>query len=191
MAYEDIIDISGNKIPYVVFADKHGAKEARRALQYQRNKLGKERKKEISKKQVRIPTNNSMSKYEIEGQFCPTTFAQLDDHEFRVRYRSKWLLYLYLRRFIVRGPYKDDKYDIHGRYFMNNKLACTMGVRRLAKDFGYKGNGQIAKWLKELFEEGAFEKDEIDVGKRKKQIVYILGEFRGGKPFYHVENIIK
>lgn len=190
MSYEDIIDIYGNKVPYPVFVDRVGSKEAWKALQYQRKNRKEEREKESGKKQAEITPHESKPAYEIDGQFCPTTFNQLDNYEFRVRYRSKYLLYLYLRRFIVRKPHRSDKYDIHGRYYMDNKLACTLSVRRLAKDFGYKGNGQIEKWLKELFAEGAFEKDKIDVGKHKKQIVYILGEFRGGKPSYHVDNIL-
>ena len=63
----------------------------------------------------------------------------------------------------------------------------TRPVRKLAEDFGYKATSTttIEKWLKKLEAEGAFNIEEVNVGKPKPQNIYILGERKGSTEVYY------
>lgn len=120
-------------------------------------------------------------------QFVPLTHDRLDNQEWRIANRSRYLLYAWLRRHIRRAPSEYDKLDIYHRFYEDNKLAVSRPVRVLAKDFGYSGTRCIREWLDELFEEGAFTKEYIQVGKGQPQTVYILGEFKAGEIIWYYE----
>lgn len=122
-------------------------------------------------------------------QYISIMFNKIDCPEFRERFKSPLLLYFYIRRFVVRKYNPKDKYDIYGRYFKNdNKFACTMSIRRLAKDFRCSTN-TIQSYLNELEECGFIEIETIKVGRHNKQSVYILGGYKAGEPTWFIDEV--
>ncbi len=126
-----------------------------------------------------------------DRQFVRTYFDLIDSDEFRRKYKSKWLLYEYMKRFIVRKPFEGDL-GLYENHWKKGFLAMTRSIRWLAKKFGMKKTNTIAGWLNELEADHAFEKDEVDVGKPEPQTVYILGthEMDGDeyREYYYIDD---
>jgi len=119
-------------------------------------------------------------------QFAKIMYDAIDNKDWLRKNRNKTGLYLVLLRYICRGPIKNDKHDIYNRYYMNNKLACCVGVDLLAYLFGYADHRHICRMLDELEKEGAFVVERIpQKAPMKPKKVYVLGEFRGGKEHYY------
>ena len=114
------------------------------------------------------------------GMYMKIYFDMLDHPDWRKSNRNSFGLWLYMCSYIVRKPSSNDKYDIYHRYYCNGKLACFRSIRKISDDFGYshESKSQVKRWIVKLFDEGAFTKEEIDVGKQKPQTVYILGELK-------------
>jgi len=115
-----------------------------------------------------------------EGMYMKIYYSMLDHPDWRKANRNSFGLWLYMCSYIIRNPSLNDKYDIYNRYYCNNKLACFRSIRKMSQDFGYlrESKSQVKRWIKELFEEGAFTKEYIEVGKPKPQTIYILGELK-------------
>ncbi len=124
-------------------------------------------------------------------QFVKTYFDLLDGEEFRRKYKSKWLLYEYMKRFIVREHFPGDL-GLYENYWKKGFLAMTKSQRQLAKKFGMKNTNTIDSWLDQLEADHAFEKDKVDVGKPEPQDVYILGihEMDGNehREYYYIDD---
>lgn len=131
----------------------------------------------------KIPTKEDY----LSQQFVKTTFRKLDDLEWRIKNRSKYTVYLYVRRRVVRKSYKGDLHDLYHRYYLDNKLAAMVSTRELAKLFGYKETKMIRQWLKELQEDGAFIIEKIKVGKGQQAFVFVLGEFQATKEIWYYD----
>jgi hypothetical protein len=127
-----------------------------------------------------------------EGMYMKIYYNMLDHPEWRKDNRNSFGFWLYMCSYIQRKPSPNDKYDIYRRYYCDGKLACFMSIRKMAKDFGYphESKTQVKRWIKKLFDDGAFTKEFIDVGKRKSQTVYILGELKTVYDEKTNENII-
>lgn len=135
---------------------------------------------EIKKYQRKYEEWKSGRKERREASYMKVMFSMLDNPEWRKSNRTEFGLWLYLCSYIVRAPMSNDRYDIYNRYYCNGKLACFRSIRKMSDDFGYshESKSQVKRWIKSLFEEGAFTKEFIDVGKQKPQTVYILGELK-------------
>lgn len=114
------------------------------------------------------------------NQFVKVDFALLDDLAFLKRYKSKYLLTLLLRRYIVRKPYNGDL-DLYKNYWKKGMLASSKSIRWLAQRFGMKKTNTIERWIAELKKDGVFKTEEIDVGKPKPQTVYVFGRHNSGE----------
>jgi len=126
---------------------------------------------------------------DVKDQFVPVSFNRINDMEWRIKYRSPLTGYLYIRSQIVRASYAGDDYDLFNRYFRDNKFAAAPSYRHLSNAFGYKDNTKpIRGWVKQLFKEGAFLIEKIDVpGKPEPANVYILGYNEQGKQVYYYD----
>ena len=123
------------------------------------------------------------------GSYIPVPIKKLDCPIFRKKFKSPLLLYLYIRRFIVREYSESDKYGIFNRYYKHdNKFACTLSIRRLAKDFSCSVN-TIQKYVDELEYHGFIKVETIEVGKFGKQKVYIFGGYKAGEPYYYIDEV--
>lgn len=122
-------------------------------------------------------------------QFVPVSFNRIRDREWRMRYRNPFVGYLYIRSQVVRASYDGDKYDLFNRYWRDNKMAAAPSYRNISKAFGYKDGDtkQPRKWVKQLFQEGAFVIDQIDVGKPEPANIYILGYNEQGKEIWYYD----
>ena len=121
-------------------------------------------------------------------QFVPIAFKKIRNPEWRRNNRCPLAAYAYMRSEIVRGVYSGDTYDLFHRYWTDNKFACAVSVRELAKAFGYKSTKKVREWLAQLFEEGAFEIETIPVpGKPKPANIYILGKNIQGKEIWYYD----
>lgn len=116
---------------------------------------------------------------EDRGQFVKVDFDLLDNEEFLRKYKSKHMLYLLLRRYIVRRPFNGDL-GLHEHFWKNELLASSKSVRWLARKFDMKKTNTIEKWLKELKGDGIFETEKVDVGNHIPQTVYIFGKHNSG-----------
>ena len=132
------------------------------------------------------PENNP----EIEnGQYSPLYFRQTDCPAFKKKFKSPLLLSMYFRRYVVRAPSKSDKYDIYNRYYKHdNKFACTMSIRRLAKEFSCSDK-TIQSWIKLLKDSGMLKVEYINIGHGRRQSVFISGCYQAGKPFFYMDEI--
>lgn len=121
-------------------------------------------------------------------QFVPIAFKKIRDPEWRLKHRCPLAGYAYMRSEVVRKPYGGDSYDLFNRYWADNKFACAVSVRELAKAFGYSSTKKVREWLNQLFEEGAFEIETIPVpGKPKPANIYILGKNIQGKEIWYYD----
>jgi hypothetical protein len=122
------------------------------------------------------------------GQFVKIEipFSRIDNQNWREQNRSKVVLYMVLRRYIVRGHNPKDPFHIFENYYQQNKLAVCIRQSTLAKMFGYKNGatGAIERMLGELESEGAFYREYVvDQNEKSKsgfrrRTVYVLGEYK-------------
>lgn len=137
-------------------------------------------------------------------QFVQTGFELLDNDSFLVKHRSKYVLYLLMRRYVVRKPHDGDL-DLHKKYWRNGMLVCSKPLNLFARKFGYKkckskktgkyyyAHSQIRKWIEELKTDRMVKINHVDVGKQYDQWVYILGchnslSEKEYKEYYYVDN---
>lgn len=131
--------------------------------------------------------NKSYKKSETK-QFIPISFENIDDYKFRVSHRSKLLLYFYMRRFIIREYRIGDRLDLYNRFYKNDKLVCSMSIRRLSNEFGYSSMSMIRKWISELCESSVIKTIKVKVNESEIQTVYVLGKIVSGEDAYFFDN---
>lgn len=125
----------------------------------------------------------------IEEQFVPISFRRINDPVWRKKHRSAFTGYVYIRSQVVRGIYSGDKYDLYNRYYKDNKFAAGPSFRHLSEAFGYKDENTkpVRNWVKQLYAEGAFIIDKIDVGKPEPANIYVLGYNEQGKHVFYYD----
>lgn len=121
----------------------------------------------------------------VSDQFVKLYFGKIDDPVWRKKHRSPLAGYIYIARQVIRKPGKHDPLDLYNRYFLDNKIAAFVPVRKLQKAFGYNTTSVVRRWIKQLNEEGAFIIDQINVGQPEPANIYIIGEFQATKEVWY------
>lgn len=166
---------------YSYLDNTHGEKQYARYLD-------KQKRMEAMKDATTAPQPGVRSKHQ-GGLFIPIPYSKLESPVFRKKYASALTLYAYIRRYLITGPQKTDKYDLYGRFYKSdNKFVATLSFRRLASDFGCSVN-TIRKWVRQLLDDGMMEVEHIKIGKGRVQSVYILGGYQAGKPVYYIDEV--
>lgn len=132
---------------------------------------------------------DNKEKTPINNQFVKMAFNNINDAAWRIKHRSSLSGYLYIASRAIRKPGKYDKYDLYNRFYLDNKIASAPSIRTISKVFGYNTTSVVRKWVKELFEEGAFIIEQIDVGQPKPANVYVIGHFEAKKEIIYYGNI--
>lgn len=116
-----------------------------------------------------------------KDQFVKINFDLIDNKYFLRMYRSKYMLYLLMRRYIVREYFEGDL-GLYENYWKKGVLASTKSLRWLAKQLGYRKHYQerVRQWIKILEQEELIQTSEVDVGRKKPQNVFIFGTHNSG-----------
>lgn len=116
-----------------------------------------------------------------KNQFIKTDFDLLDNKYFLKIYRSKYILYLLIRRYVVREYFKGDL-GLYRNYWKKGFLASTKSLRWLAKQLGYRNYNQeqVRRWIKALEQEELIQTNKINVGHKEQQNIFILGTHNSG-----------
>lgn len=116
-----------------------------------------------------------------KNQFVKTDFDLLGNQHFLKIYRSKYILYLLIRRYVIREHFEGDL-GLYENYWKRGVLASTKSLRWLAERLGYRKYYQerVRQWIKTLEQEGLIQISGIDVGRREPQNVFILGTHNSG-----------
>ena len=122
------------------------------------------------------------------SQFIQVDFRLLDNPAFlKFVNRTEFATYLILRRYIWRGG--EHRLGLHDLYAKQNKLASSVGAKRIAEMLGFKDATRISKHLTYLENLGVLRR--IHTG---RETISILGEWHQppgwdvSKEFYYLEN---
>lgn len=107
-------------------------------------------------------------------QFIKTNFDLLENEEFLKNNRCRYVLYLLIRRFAVREPFKGDL-GLHKNLWKKGYIASSKSVSTLSRLFGYKSSSSIRKWIEELVTEKTIVLDDVHTKPGRPQHVFILG----------------
>lgn len=153
--------------------------------------------KECEKKGFTFRPANEESNITLAGeslpkegvQFVKTVFTRLDSREYLRKYRCPAVLYDYLKRYVIRGKIKNDKYDLYRRYFLDNKLVAFVSIEKMSRDFGFKNStNSIRRWLKQLEDDGVLYIEKIDATNGHQKYVFVLGNIRAGVECYYADS---
>ena len=201
-----LTDLSNNTLSIQDFIDKYGEKAATATVfakqvgqETPKSRVGVRHPNKPKRKYNRRPERKTTitiqaskeENKEKKERYVPIYLKSLNNQEFRVKYRNKLTLYCFLRSTAARINPKADASTIQQRVYdhFNPKIAVSWSYPQLAKFFGYKGTTIIKQWIDELWSEGAFEIEHLNVGKPEPQNVYIIGEWIDGHDWYYFDLI--
>lgn len=127
---------------------------------------------------------------EKEGEYSQIFNKTIDSEQYRGFYKQMGL-YLYLRRYIVRKPYKGDILNIYKHYRKKGYLAAHRSQRQIIRDLGMRGR-ELQRATKILEEVGAINIESLETNwssGMKKPFVYILGEVKGEQTTYYIDTV--
>lgn len=104
-------------------------------------------------------------------------YALIENDEFRKLFGSALSLYLYLRRYIVRGEMPGDKYNIKKNYYDKAFLACSFDYRTLSNKL-HMSHHTIRRYLHKLEKRGVIKIDKHWVSEKYSINVFILGTWK-------------
>jgi hypothetical protein len=117
---------------------------------------------------------------ENEDQYIKTGFSLIDNDAFLLNNRSRYVMYLLMRRFAVRKSFNGDL-NLHKNYWKNGYIAASKPTSFLARKMGYKSDSTVRKWIKELVENKMIVLSETHTNPGKPQNVFILGIHNAGE----------
>lgn len=127
-------------------------------------------------------------------QFIMLSFNLLDNASFRKEFSSKILVYLWLRRHIIRGRMKHDRLKLYDTYYVKGKLASSISYRQIARDLGISPT-TVRKHIKELKDADVIEINKVkpyEAWDNQKHYIYVLGTHIGNKgDSYFIDEVYK
>ena len=169
--------------------DRYGTEMADKMLQAKRENNGmlpkedyaelmrQQNGKEVSKTQAKEKSNSKPSA--TSCAFIKLDHYLLRSEKVRKALRNGMGIYLYLRMYIVRKKFAGDKLGIYESYYTKGKLAASVSIRKLSKDWSMSVN-TVQKYLKEMAAAAIIKIDEIPPEKafdNRKHNVFILGTY--------------
>jgi hypothetical protein len=132
----------------------------------------------------KISYNNNHKTWFHTGMFQQKKFYRLMAH-------PSFAMYCLFRSHIIRGNVKSKFYRrIKNQYYDNGDLVCVLSYKEIRDKTGWY-NSKISRYINYLKKTGVIRITEIDVGKRYKQQVYILGRVSQiGDDRYFIDEII-
>jgi hypothetical protein len=109
--------------------------------------------------------------------FVMLDHATIKNPKVRKVLKKSMMLYLYLRTYIVREKFAGDRLNLYEGYFKKGKLAASVSIRKLARDFEIDKKTVIA-YLHEMSEHKVIEIEKIhaaDAYDKQLHNVYVLG----------------
>jgi hypothetical protein len=115
----------------------------------------------------------------------------LDNPTFYKYVNDPVALYLLFRNYEIRGRMRNPLYKrIKREYFDNGHIACALSFSKIEEKTGWY-RSKISRYIKKLEEYRWVRIDRIDVGKKEKHNVYILGRINNlGDDIYFIDEII-
>lgn len=115
----------------------------------------------------------------------------LNSQEYRTAQRSKQIFYEYLKAKVVREPNTGVLRKIYENYYLIGRLATSFSIRELAEDFGYPATSTITvrSFIKQLVDEGLIQVEEINIGKTRPQLVFVIGTHDDAGEHYFIEEV--
>ena len=128
-----------------------------------------------------------------DDQFIPVSFSLLDNPAFRngLMTKKRFRTYLWLRRHVVRGHKLGDPCDVFSNYWMNDELAASMKLEKIAKDLGLS-KSTVSDHIRQLENDGIITVDEVsasDAPDGKAHLVFILGTCVNGNEEWFIDDV--
>ena len=148
------------------------------------------RRKQAERMLKRFP---ELSEPRSDDQFIPVSFSLLDNPAFRNGLMTKkhFRTYLWLRRHVVRGINFNDPCDVFSNYWMNDELAVSMKLDKIAKDLGLP-KSTVSDHIRQLEKDGIITVDEIPASEApdgKAHLVFVLGTCVNGQEKWLIEDV--
>ena len=104
---------------------------------------------------------------------------------------KSFLLYCLLRSNVIRGNVKSPFYKrIKSEYYDNGHIVCALSQREISEKTGWY-RSKVIYYVDDLIDKRFIRVDKIDVGKYKKQHIYLLGRTsNSGDDRYYIDEII-
>jgi DNA-binding transcriptional ArsR family regulator len=128
-----------------------------------------------------------------DDQFIPVSFSLLDNPGFRngLMTKKRFRTYLWLRRHVVRGQKFNDPCGIFPNYWMNDELAASMKLDKIAKDLSLS-KSTASDHIRQLENDGIITVDEVpasDAPDGKTHLVFVLGTCVNGNEEWFIDNV--
>lgn len=100
-------------------------------------------------------------------------------------------LYLLFRSREIRGTMKTPLYKrLHAEYYENGYIVCALSFSQIEKITGWF-RSKITRYIKALVDRRWVRVDKIDVGKKEKQNIYLLGRLNNiGDDIYFIDEMV-
>lgn len=126
-------------------------------------------------------------------QFIPVSYSLLDNPDFRngLMTKKRFRTYLWLRRYVVRGPNLNDPNDIFQNYWMNGELAVSLKLDKIAKDLGLS-KSTVSDHIRQLENDGIITVDKVPASEApdgKAHLVFILGTCVNGQEKWLIDDV--
>jgi DNA-binding transcriptional ArsR family regulator len=129
----------------------------------------------------------------FNDQFIPVPFKLLDNPGFRngLMTKKRFRTYLWLRRYVVRGPKYNDPCGLFQNYWLKRKLAVSMKVDKIAKDLGLS-KSTVSDHIRQLENDGIITVDEVSASEAlddKAHLVFVLGTCVHGQEKWLIDSV--
>ena len=130
-----------------------------------------------------------------DDQFIPVSFSLLDSPRFRngLMTKKRFRTYLWLRRHVVRGRKYNDPCVIFQNYWMNDELAVSMKLDKIAHDLRLS-KSTVSDHIRQLENDGIITVDEVpasDAADGRAHLVFILGTCVNGQEKWLIDDVFK
>jgi hypothetical protein len=126
-------------------------------------------------------------------QFIPVSFRLLDNPGFRngLMTKKRFRTYLWLRRHVVRGSKYNDPCGIFPNYWMNDELAVSLKLDKIAKDLGLS-KSTTSDHIRQLENDGVIKIDKVSATEApdsKAHLVFVLGTCVNGQEKWLIDDV--
>ena len=149
----------------------------------------------VQRKQAerRLKRYSEHSEPRSNDQFIPVSFRLLDNPGFRngLMTKKRFRTYLWMRRHVVRGQKYNDPCDLFLNYWMNDELAVSMKLDKIAKELGLS-KSTVSDHIRQLKNDGIITVDEVSASEApdgKAHLIFILGTRVSGQEKWFIDDV--
>ncbi len=135
--------------------------------------------------------NTSKQKVNNTGYKIWLAGGLLNNKNLYIEENSPLALYLLFRANEIRGKMRTPLYKrVRMEYYVNGYIVCALSYKQIVNKTGWY-RSKISRYVETLVERRWVRIDKINVGKRNKQNIYILGRLTDiGDDRYFIDEIV-